>query len=157
MADRDAYEVLGLARHAQQVVVVAAYRALAALYHPDANSSPSATRRMAELNDAFAKLRTADRRELYDRSLALAEHASSPVQPQPAQANQVTPPAAARVDSSVLDFGRYEGWSLEQLAKHDPDYLLWLERHSSGIRYRRRIRELLSAATPNGPPMRRNR
>jgi hypothetical protein len=27
MADRDAYEVLGLARHAQQVVVVAAYRA----------------------------------------------------------------------------------------------------------------------------------
>jgi len=154
MADRDAYDVIGVARHAQQVVIVAAYRALAALYHPDANSSSSATRRMAELNDAFAKLRTPDRRELYDRSLALSERAGGSVQRQPTQWTQVAPPAAATVDASVLDFGRYQGWSLEQLAKHDPDYLLWLERHSSGIRYRRRIRELLTPTTPKNPPRR---
>jgi len=35
----------------------------------------------------------------------------------------------------VLDFGRYAGWSLGDLARHDPNYLRWLSRHSSGNRY----------------------
>ena len=38
-----------------------------------------------------------------------------------------------------LDFGRYEGWSLYDLAKKDPAYLRWLARHSSGLRFRREI------------------
>lgn len=38
-----------------QVVVQAAYRALAALYHPDSDQSAASTRRMAELNDAYAQ------------------------------------------------------------------------------------------------------
>ena len=33
---------------------------------------------------------------------------------------------------TVLDFGRYEGWTIDQLAKHDPEYLLWLERTPVG-------------------------
>ncbi|MDP9271420.1 MAG: hypothetical protein M3P14_10700 [Chloroflexota bacterium] len=33
---------------------MAAYRVLAALYHPDRNGSAASTRRMAELNDAYA-------------------------------------------------------------------------------------------------------
>jgi hypothetical protein len=40
---------------------------------------------------------------------------------------------------SVLDFGRYAGWSIGQLARFDPDYLRWLCRHSSGIRFRAEI------------------
>jgi hypothetical protein len=44
---------------------------------------------------------------------------------------------------SVLAFGRYTGWSLRDLARQDPDYLLWLSRHSSGIRYRTEIYGIL--------------
>lgn len=47
----------------------------------------------------------------------------------------------------MLDFGRYAGRSLAKLAAHDPVYLRWLSRHSSGIRYRREIAELLDTRT----------
>jgi hypothetical protein len=43
----------------------------------------------------------------------------------------------------VLTFGRYTGWSLRDLARRDPDYVLWLSRHSSGIRYRTEIYSIL--------------
>ena len=42
-----------------------------------------------------------------------------------------------------LDFGRYAGWSLGELSRKDPDYLRWLARHSSGIRFRGEILKLL--------------
>lgn len=32
----------------------------------------------------------------------------------------------------MLDFGRYEGWSLGELVVHDPEYLEWLERMPIG-------------------------
>jgi hypothetical protein len=44
---------------------------------------------------------------------------------------------------SVLGFGRYAGWSLGDIARKDPDYVLWLSRHSSGIRYRTEIYGIL--------------
>ena len=47
---------------------------------------------------------------------------------------------------SALDFGRYEGWRLRELARRDPDYLRWLARHSSGIRYRTAIEQVLREA-----------
>ena len=43
----------------------------------------------------------------------------------------------------ILDFGRYQGWSLYDLAKKDPAYLKWLARHSSGLRFRREIARVL--------------
>jgi curved DNA-binding protein CbpA len=42
-----------------------------------------------------------------------------------------------------LDFGRYAGTSLRELARRDPDYLRWLARHSSGIRFRNEIARIL--------------
>ena len=135
---RDAYEVLQVRPDASQVVVRAAFRALAAEHHPD--GSAGSNRRMAELNDAYAQVRTVDRRAVYDRL-----HAPAP----PTESKQAQPqhkPAGARRESGkkgVLDFGRYVGWSVADLARHDPDYLRWLSRHSSGIRYRREIAELL--------------
>ena len=50
---------------------------------------------------------------------------------------------ARRVDSPVIDFGRYEGWQISELARHDPEYLRWLSRHSSGIRFRDAIAQYL--------------
>ena len=67
MDERDAYEVLQVHPKADMVVIRAAYRVLAAVYHPDRDGSQAGTRRMAELNAAYDKLRTPDRRRLYDR------------------------------------------------------------------------------------------
>jgi hypothetical protein len=59
----------------------------------------------------------------------------------------------------VLDFGRYEGWSIADLARRDPDYLRWLRRHSSGIRFRREIDATLprGEASEKGEPEGRRR
>lgn len=45
--------------------------------------------------------------------------------------------------SRRLDFGRYQGWTLAEVGRYDPDYLRWLSRHSSGVRYRNAILQLL--------------
>ena len=144
-ADRDAYEVLQVDPKAHAVVLKAAHRALASLYHPDLDQSDSSTRRMAEVNQAWEKVRTPDRREVYDRQRAKIR------QPAPA-APIVTPhptsrpaPRGGDVASASLDFGRYQGWTLAPVAQEDPDYLRWLSRHSSGGRYRSEIERLLSA------------
>jgi broad specificity phosphatase PhoE len=46
-------------------------------------------------------------------------------------------------DPTRLDFGHYAGKTIEELAEEDPDYLLWLERHASGVRYRAEIQRVL--------------
>jgi hypothetical protein len=43
----------------------------------------------------------------------------------------------------MLDFGEYAGWHIADIAQHDPRYLRWLSRHSTGIRYRKVIEEVL--------------
>ena len=138
MADpkvRTAYEVLEVRDDASHTVIDAAFRALATRYHPDRNPSAAAERRMVELNRAYALIRTSDLRTVYDRL-------HPPVNPDPITAPTPAPARAAR-QKDVLDFGRYEGLSLADIARNDPDYLRWLSRHSSGIRYRQRIEELL--------------
>jgi hypothetical protein len=52
-------------------------------------------------------------------------------------------PASSSFDPTRLDFGHYAGHSLEELAQSDPDYLRWLERHASGVRYRAEIHRVL--------------
>lgn len=137
MFERDAYEVLQVHPAAHPLVIQAAFRVLAALYHPDSDQSGASTRRMAELNLAYAKLRTADRRALYDQERRQQKGVPPPtVTPyEPGSAG----PRATSTGTTVLDFGRYKGWTIKRLARHDADYLQWLSRHSSGIRYRSEI------------------
>ena len=52
-------------------------------------------------------------------------------------------PLASSFDPTRLDFGHYAGFTIEQLAGMDPDYLTWLERHPSGVRYRNEIHRVL--------------
>lgn len=155
MADeRDAYRVLQVDPEAHELVVRAAFRALATIYHPDRDASALATRRMAEINDAYNKVRTADRREGYDRlrklkatdgAAPVVYAAAAPAAPAASPPRPGNPPTAS---FETVDFGRYAGWTIKQLARHDPDYLKWLARHSSGIRYRRLIESELRAAAP---------
>jgi len=54
-------------------------------------------------------------------------------------------PGQTSFDPSRLDFGHHAGRSIEELAQVDPDYLRWLERHPSGVRYRAEIHRVLGA------------
>lgn len=53
------------------------------------------------------------------------------------------PAETASFDATRLDFGHYAGRTLADLASADPDYLRWLERHPSGVRYRAEIHRVL--------------
>ncbi|MEX0626802.1 MAG: hypothetical protein WD402_09670 [Chloroflexota bacterium] len=55
-------------------------------------------------------------------------------------------PLAASFDPTRLDFGHYAGRTLQELASVDPDYLRWLVRHPSGVRYRAEIHRVLGVA-----------
>jgi curved DNA-binding protein CbpA len=149
--DRDAYEVLEVHPRAHQAVIQAAYRVLAALYHPDRDATAAATRRMAELNAAYDKLRTAERRELYDRARKLGPVTPEPIVPAWRAEPRQKPGATAGNDAGrPLDFGRYEGWTIAQIAPRDPDYLRWLSRHSAGARFRTEIDIALRAQAKKG-------
>lgn len=66
----DFYAVLGVLPNAEGVVVVAAYRALASLYHPDRwkGAASEANARMSEINVAYGVLGDATKRREYDAS-----------------------------------------------------------------------------------------
>lgn len=137
----DAYRVLQVDPCAEMTVISAAYRALARRFHPDGDDPDPI--RMADLNSAYAVLRDPDARRRYD--LKRAMNASRPIpvaSPDGGRVDAWSPRRTAE-DPVVLDFGRYAGWTLRDLARHDPDYLRWLCRHSSGLRFREAIARLL--------------
>ncbi len=61
----------------------------------------------------------------------------------------VGPGGAATFDGRTLDFGHYAGRSIADLADEDPDYVRWLARHPSGVRYRAEIQRVLASAVPH--------
>ena len=140
----DPYKVLQVLPTAEQEVLNAAFRALALKYHPDHDPSTSATRRMIELNQAYAMVRDAKARSQMDRDRLRASYDFKAAPPTNGAAPPPRPRAANNV-GTVLDQGRYAGWSLRDLVTHDPDYLRWLSRHTSGVRYRNEISRILGA------------
>jgi curved DNA-binding protein CbpA len=52
-------------------------------------------------------------------------------------------PPPGRPSGSVLNFGRYAGWSLGEIARHDPGFLEWLDRAPIGRQYRGELDQLL--------------
>ena len=67
-AQRDYYEVLGVARDADGDTIAASYRKLAVRYHPDKNpGDDEATARFKECSEAFEVLRDPEKRSRYDR------------------------------------------------------------------------------------------
>jgi DnaJ-class molecular chaperone len=139
MQQIDPYRVLQVSPTAEQEVINAAFRALALKYHPDRDATSRAQRRMLELNAAYALLRDELSRASWDRS---QRGASIPQ----ASASHVPPPPRSTAAGTRVSFGRYTGWTLRDLARHDPEYLRWLSRHSSGIAYRTEIYQILGRA-----------
>lgn len=153
--ERYAYAVLHVAPDAPLDVISAAYRTLARRSHPDGPTPDPA--RILELNRAYNQLKTPELRALYDairssipvgpgRS-APASRAASPPPPSTPLARRFAAAASntegSGLQDAAVDFGRYSGWRISELARHDPEYLRWLSRHSSGIRYREAIAHCL--------------
>jgi hypothetical protein len=44
----------------------------------------------------------------------------------------------------MLEFGRYQGWTIGQIRRRDPEYLEWLRRVPIGQRYRDEIGRTLA-------------
>jgi hypothetical protein len=151
----DPYEVLQVQPNALPEVVRAAYRALAWKYHPDMGAQPD---RMVAINDAWHVLGHAGRRAAYDRTMSAPtkQPVTAPsYAPTPRSTDiDVTPPREhglaprhrepADGTGSVLDFGRYTGWTIGRLVVHDPDYLRWLARTPVGRRLTPEIDAALS-------------
>lgn len=60
----------------------------------------------------------------------------------------VGPGPATSFDATRLDFGHHAGRTIAELAAEDPDYLRWLARHPSGMRYRAEIARVMASAVP---------
>lgn len=145
----DCYEVLQVHPRAHPQVITAAYRALARILHPDyAGEHTDAP--MARLNRAYATVRDPEARAAYDRERAAAatpaRAGSRPTAP--------SPPATGR-RGTVLPYGRYAGWALQDLVRQDADYLRWLARHPSGRQFRAEIERLLAQHAAPTPIRRR--
>lgn len=140
----DLYRVLQVDSDADQDVIRAAYRALAAKHHPDLGGRGE---EMAELNRAYAVLSDPVVRSAYDRrrraqavnalaSMAVAESSSETLGTAPISGD----------GTSLLDYGRYAGWSVAKVAGHDPDFLEWFVRTPNGRRYHAEITRALREA-----------
>ncbi|HEY3522793.1 MAG TPA: DnaJ domain-containing protein [Candidatus Limnocylindrales bacterium] len=148
LAEPDAYRVLQVLPDAHDDVIRAAYRALARRYHPD-GSAPD-RQRMAELNAAYERVGRPDHRETYDAERRAPVAVGPGRYESPAPSWAAGPLARRQRQASgephdVIDFGRYAGWRIADLARHDPEYLRWLSRHSTGYRFR----EAIARSLPN--------
>jgi molecular chaperone DnaJ len=65
--ERDYYEVLGVARDANEAEIKKAFRGLARTLHPDVSDAPDAEERFREVVEAYEVLSKSETRELYDR------------------------------------------------------------------------------------------
>jgi DnaJ-class molecular chaperone len=92
----DYYRILRVDPQAEPEVINAAYRKLAAMYHPDVDPSPDAQARMVEINQAYGVLRDPEARATYDRARGLAS----------ARRAAAAHPASATPRSSVEGFAR---------------------------------------------------
>jgi molecular chaperone DnaJ len=65
--DRDYYEVLSVARDADETTIKKSFRRLARELHPDVSDHPEAELRFREITEAYEVLSSTERRALYDR------------------------------------------------------------------------------------------
>lgn len=154
--ERDPYVVLQVSRSDAWPSIRTAYRNLVRRFHAD-GASPDKDR-MVELNAAYECLERAQQRACDEASLGVPVGPGVPVGYGHPPARFVPPDGsllgrmmrARRRDTPVVDFGQYVGWSIADIAECDPRYLRWLSRHSSGIRYRAIIEQVLGSAPDIG-------
>ena len=67
-AKRDYYEVLGVAKNADEKTIKKAYRKMAKKYHPDTNpGDKEAEKKFKEVTEAYSVLSDPEKKKLYDQ------------------------------------------------------------------------------------------
>jgi curved DNA-binding protein CbpA len=144
---RSYYKILMVAEIADAEIISTVYRKLVQRYHPDVDPGAEAARRMAELNEAYSVLRDREKRAKYDAWLAsrrdrrvsdrlIKQQGDIPYGP---AGKPQGPPSG-----TLLEFGRYAGWTIGQISRTDPGFLEWLMRVPAGRQYRDEIGRALS-------------
>jgi len=177
MPDKSHYKLLQVDPSAEPDVIAAAHRILAGRLHPETDFTGIQEYRQKELDRALAVLTDPEKRRAYDEQLAAQEALEPepavtalrervPVGPGPGAgsgdghrqgftlAERLQANDTGRLGQVQIDFGRYAGYTLGELLRNDPDYLRWLARHSSGIRYRGAILRLLADQESQRQPLR---
>lgn len=151
MDPSDLYRTLQVDPEAEFEVIRAAHRVLAAKHHPDVGGSAEL---MARINSAWTILSDPRARAEYDRQRRLRDGLDR-WDAYGRAAHQPT-----RDSGTILDFGRYAGWSIPDVARHDVDYLEWLARTPNGRRFEQEIDDVLRCQAATGthvrPPTRAN-
>ena len=140
------YKILMLAEIADQEIISVVYRKLAQRYHPDVDRSPEAAQRMAEINEAYNALKDPIERKKYDAWLASRRDRRAADRLVRQQGDVAYGEAGLPVgppQGSVVDFGRYSGWTLGQIKRRDPGFLEWLVRAPAGRHLRAEIQQLI--------------
>ncbi|HEX2756189.1 MAG TPA: DnaJ domain-containing protein [Candidatus Limnocylindrales bacterium] len=147
MNPSDLYRTLQVDPEAEFEVIRAAYRVLAAKHHPDVGGSAET---MARINSAWTTLSDRAARAAYDHQRHLRDGAAR----WDAYGKAARPTSADA--GTILEFGRYAGWAIPDVAWTDPDYLEWLVRTPNGRRYQLEIDLALGhgpATAPQVDPM----
>ena len=114
-----------------------AYHAKARVLHPDRGGDPVA---MARLNVAYELIRDPARRRQHDAKRPGARPRRDGPPPWTGAAGR--PPG--KPAGPVLDFGIFAGWSIGEIARHDPGYLDWLAERPDGRPYLAAIERFLT-------------
>jgi curved DNA-binding protein CbpA len=69
-----------------------------------------------------------------------------PIRMRTADGDGAAGPPPGNPSGAVLNFGRYSGWSLGEIARRDLEYLEWLDRMAIGRMYREELDGLLRTA-----------
>ena len=101
---QDHYKTLGLLSIADDVVIKAAFKALAQKYHPDKYKGDSrhAQKVMSDLNAAYAALRTKALRQAYDAKLSAHVDKHSKENPPPTK-KEIHKGLVQKIKKNVLD------------------------------------------------------
>ena len=143
---RSYYKIMQVDPGADVEIINLVYRRLAQRHHPDRDASPEARTKMLELNQAWDVLKDPTKRAAYDAELQERRDRRGTDRlvrrPGDVTYGEAGMPVGAP-SGSVLEFGRYRGWTLGQIARTDRDFLEWLERMPAGRQYRAEIAKLL--------------
>jgi curved DNA-binding protein CbpA len=149
-ASRDHYRIMQVDPAADPEIIKAAYRVLARKLHPDLTGDESAMKR---LNTAWDVLRDPTKRIAYD---AERETVAAAAGPAPARSSTLggsvqakslvddhAGPPPGNAYGPVVTFGRYEGWSIGEIARVDKPFLEWLKDVQAGRHLTHHISALL--------------
>ena len=164
--EKDHYKTLHVDPEADPDVIIAAFKTLSKKLHPETDFTGIQEYHLAELTRSYKILHDPAERKAYDLRRAFRLRAMGPgddeeeEEPQQLHFAERVYAHMNETDAGAerhLDFGRYAGQTLREIANVDVEYLRWLSRHSSGIRYRSAIIKLLNervVAPYSGPDSR---